>query len=90
MTLSATTPSPQSQAEAGSAPKAAIRAKAAALGFSAVGFAPADLGARPGQGLENFLAQGYHGDMAWLANRKESRAAPNRHARDKFHSIGFA
>ena len=74
MTLSATTPSPP----AVSTPKAAIRAKAAALGFSAVGFAPADLGARPGQGLENFLAQGYHGDMDWLANRKESRSAPYR------------
>jgi epoxyqueuosine reductase len=58
--------------------KAAIRAKAMALGFSAVGFAPADLGSRPGEGLEHFLAQGYHGEMDWLVKRKDWRAAPNR------------
>jgi epoxyqueuosine reductase len=57
-------------------PRPAIRAKAIALGFSTVGFAPADLGARPGEGLEAFLARGHHGDMEWLANRKEQRASP--------------
>ena len=59
-------------------PKPAIRAKALALGFSTVGFAPTDLGGKPGEGLEAFLAEGHHGTMDWLANRKEQRASPRR------------
>ena len=59
-------------------PRPAIRAKAMALGFSAVGFAPADLGSKPGEGLDAFLAEGHHGTMDWLAKRKEQRASPHR------------
>jgi len=66
---------PQSGADPSDA-KPAIRAKALALGFGVVGFAPADLGDGPAEGLASFLAQGYHGDMDWLAARRESRASP--------------
>ncbi|RMD61720.1 MAG: tRNA epoxyqueuosine(34) reductase QueG [Alphaproteobacteria bacterium] len=57
--------------------KAAIRDRALALGFDAVGFAPADLGPAAGQTLIRFLEQGYHGDMGWLAAHAERRANPN-------------
>lgn len=58
----------------------AIRDKALALGFDAVGFAPARLApdARR-QRLERlaaFVEQGFQGDMGWLADRTEARADP--------------
>ncbi len=56
--------------------KAAIRAKALALGFHAVGFAPAALGAEARERLLAFLAAGQHGGMEWLAERAEQRAQP--------------
>ncbi len=56
--------------------KAAIRDKAMALGFHAVGFAPAHLGNLPRQRLAEFLAQGHHGEMAWMADRADQRADP--------------
>jgi epoxyqueuosine reductase len=74
--LSIHVPLPETGAPPGAAAKDAIRAKALALGFSAVGFAPAEFGSQPREGLEAFLARGYHGDMDWLAARKDSRAAP--------------
>jgi epoxyqueuosine reductase len=74
--LSTLAPLPNAGDSTGTAAKDAIRAKALALGFSVVGFAPAELGSQPREGLEAFLARGYHGDMDWLAARKESRAAP--------------
>ena len=49
--------------------KAAIRDKALALGFHAVGFAPATLGPEVRQRLAAFLAAGHHGSMGWLAER---------------------
>lgn len=55
---------------------AAIRDRALALGFDAVGFAPAGLGDRARHGLSDFLAKGYHGDMGWLADREAQRASP--------------
>ena len=58
-------------------PRPAIRAKAMALGFSTVGFAPADLGGKAGQGLKAFLAEGHHGTMDWLAKRQDQRASPH-------------
>ncbi|MGH6937951.1 tRNA epoxyqueuosine(34) reductase QueG [Hypericibacter sp.] len=57
-------------------PKALIRDQALALGFDAVGFAPATQGARARQGLVDFLARGMQGDMGWLAARSEERADP--------------
>jgi epoxyqueuosine reductase len=54
----------------------AIRARALALGFDAVGFAAAGLGGAARAGLEAFLARGYHGDMGWLAARARERGDP--------------
>ena len=57
-------------------PKALIRAEAMALGFDAVGFAPASQSDRARQGLIEFLEQGMQGDMGWLAQRSDKRADP--------------
>jgi len=57
-------------------PKTAILARARALGFSAAGIAPADMGPQAAEGLRGFLAQGFHGDMEWLAARAQERATP--------------
>lgn len=56
--------------------KAALRNRALALGFDAVGFAPAGLGDEARQRLADSLAQGWHGDMGWLAERTEQRGDP--------------
>ncbi len=56
--------------------KAAIRARAMALGFDAVGFAPASLGPEARERLGAFIAAGQHGDMGWLAERTEQRSHP--------------
>ena len=60
----------------GTSAKAAIRTKALALGFQAVGFAPAHLGPEARERLAAFLAAGQHGEMGWLADRAEQRAHP--------------
>jgi epoxyqueuosine reductase len=57
-------------------PKTLIREQALALGFDAVGFAPATQSERARQGLREFLAQGMQGDMGWLAQRSGARADP--------------
>ncbi len=57
-------------------PQSLIRAKALALGFHAVGFAPASLGVEARERLAVFLAAGQHGDMGWMAERAEKRAHP--------------
>jgi epoxyqueuosine reductase len=57
-------------------PKPAIRDRALALGFSAIGFAPAALGGDARERLAAFLAAGQHGDMGWLAERTEQRTNP--------------
>jgi epoxyqueuosine reductase len=56
--------------------RASIRDKALALGFHAVGFAKAALSPAARDGLAGFLAQGYHGDMGWLAAKADRRADP--------------
>jgi epoxyqueuosine reductase len=56
--------------------KAAIRERAAALGFEGVGFAAPELPARIQAGYRAYLAAGRHGDMAWLARTPERRADP--------------
>ena len=53
-----------------------IRQKALSLGFDAVGFAAADLGAATRQRLADFLAEGRHGEMAWMQDRAEQRCDP--------------
>ncbi len=57
-------------------PRDDIRRRALALGFDAVGFAPAALGAQARERLTAFLAAGHHGDMGWLAERTEQRSHP--------------
>ena len=58
------------------APSEQIRAKALALGFDAVGFAPASLGPEARARLGAFIAAGQHGDMGWLAERTDERSQP--------------
>jgi epoxyqueuosine reductase len=53
-----------------------IRDRALALGFAAVGYAPARLGTEIRAQLSQFLAAGYHGEMGWLAARADERGDP--------------
>jgi epoxyqueuosine reductase len=53
-----------------------IRAKALALGFDAIGFAPAELGEDARARLQELIAAGQHGDMGWLAERSDARSHP--------------
>jgi len=57
-------------------PRSAIRDKALALGFDAIGFAPAELSAETGARLRDFLVAGQHGEMDWMETRAEQRAHP--------------
>ncbi len=61
---------------AGIAIKAAIRDEALQLGFDAVGFCAAELLPEARADLERYIADGYHGDMGWLAARAQERASP--------------
>ncbi len=56
--------------------RAAIRDQALALGFDAVGFASADIGAQPGERLTAYTRAGLHGDMAWMADTVARRRHP--------------
>jgi epoxyqueuosine reductase len=56
--------------------KAAIRQAALDLGFDAIGFARPELADEARQRLADFLANGYHGDMGWLAARADERVQP--------------
>src|SRR5690554_6038418 len=58
------------------AAKAAIRDRALALGFDAVGFARAESAQAARDGLAAFLAEGWHDDMGWLAANADRRADP--------------
>ena len=53
-----------------------IRAKAAELGFAAVGVARADAAPRAAERLHQWLAEGRHGDMIWMEERAHQREAP--------------
>jgi epoxyqueuosine reductase len=57
-------------------PRQQIRAHAMALGFDAVGFAPAILSDEAKAGLSGFIQAGYCGDMGWLADKAERRRDP--------------
>ena len=59
-------------------PKALIRDRALALGFDAIGFCRAELGAKARERLADFLAAGQHGDMGWLASRAGARGDPRK------------
>ncbi len=64
---------PASPAPAGPA----IREYALALGFDAVGFAPAASRLEVRRNLREFLAEGRYGDMGWLAAREGRRSSPD-------------
>jgi epoxyqueuosine reductase len=53
-----------------------IRAKAAELGFAACGIARADAAPLAGERLHQWLADGRHGDMIWMEERKHHRESP--------------
>ena len=55
----------------------AIRTHALALGFDAVGFAPAASRLEVRRNLRAFLAEGRYGDMGWLAAHEERRSSPD-------------
>jgi epoxyqueuosine reductase len=71
-------PTSTSEVKAASAAplKDRIAQAAKALGFDAVRFASADPPQGAGAALESFLADGRHGDMAWLAANAERRKDP--------------
>lgn len=56
--------------------KDAIRAKAESLGFDAIGFTRAESGVVAREGLDRFLAGGWHGDMDWMETTADRRADP--------------
>ena len=64
---------PASPAPAGPA----IREYALALGFDAVGFAPAASRLEARSNLREFLAEGRYGDMGWLAAHERRRSSPD-------------
>src|SRR5712671_272543 len=53
-----------------------IRAKARSEGFDIVRFANAESSAEAARHLREFLAEGWHGDMTWLAANEDRRATP--------------
>jgi epoxyqueuosine reductase len=57
-------------------PRSAIRKRARAEGFEAVGFAAALAPEGAPEGLAGFLARGHHGDMAWMATTAARRSRP--------------
>lgn len=66
----------QMPAPTDAASREAIRDRALALGFDAVGFAPAALGDAVRERLAAFLAEGMHGDMGWMAETAGRRGDP--------------
>jgi epoxyqueuosine reductase len=54
-----------------------LREEARALGFARVGFARAAGHARQGERLEEWLGDGRHGSMEWMAARRSERATPH-------------
>lgn len=58
-------------------PAERIRARAAALGFDAVGFTRAALPREARMRLNAWLAAGHHGGMGWMAARAAERASPD-------------
>jgi epoxyqueuosine reductase len=46
------------------------------VGFDAVGFAPAELGGEAADNLRDFIARGYHGEMAWMPEKADRRIGP--------------
>ncbi len=57
-------------------PRIAIRDRALAGGFDAVGFARASEKGTVAAGLADWLGRGFHGDMGWMESTADRRAAP--------------
>ena len=57
--------------------KARLAEQARALGFAAVGFAPAADDALRARRLHEWLAEGRHGEMEWMQARADVRQGPN-------------
>ena len=57
--------------------KREIEARAKALGFDVMRVGPAQAAPEVRERLEAWLAQGHHGEMTWMAETAERRAAPN-------------
>ncbi|WP_439468344.1 tRNA epoxyqueuosine(34) reductase QueG [Blastomonas fulva] len=53
-----------------------IAAEAARLGFADCAIAPASLGPQTSARLQDWLAEGCHGDMLWMEARSDQRADP--------------
>lgn len=56
--------------------KPAIRAKALDLGFDAVGFADPSADPAWRAALDQYVAEGRHGQMSWMAERRDHRSDP--------------
>ena len=54
----------------------ALAAEAIRLGFASFGIAPADAAPEAGERLRQWLAEGRHGDMLWMAETVDRRASP--------------
>jgi epoxyqueuosine reductase len=67
---------PPDKAACAQDPRPLIRDRAIALGFDAIGFCRAELGAAARERLADFLRTGQHGDMGWLAARSNARGDP--------------
>lgn len=57
--------------------KADLMARAKREGFDACRIASAHLEASAGEGLQDYLAAGHHGQMSWMESRTHERSAPN-------------
>ncbi len=53
-----------------------IKAKAAELGFAAIGITHADAAPKTVERLHQWLAEGRHGSMIWMADRAHQRQSP--------------
>lgn len=56
--------------------KAEIRDEALSMGFDAVGFTDAETRPQDIEALSNFVGQGHHGDMDWMARNDGRRGRP--------------
>ncbi len=67
------TPPEHSPPDTPADPGAELRDRALAMGYDAVGFAPASSSPELRERLSAFLAEGMHGDMGWLAAHEARR-----------------
>ena len=54
----------------------ALAREAEVVGFCAFGITPASGAPKAGERLRQWLAEGYHGDMLWMAERATQRSSP--------------